>query len=68
LKRIKINTTFEQDEEERRQFFAKLSYSERLKYFLEARKLTDFHQLPLARLDLRINHSYSIPNKLVMNY
>jgi hypothetical protein len=33
MKRFKLNTTWEEDEEERRQFFSKLSYSERLRYF-----------------------------------
>jgi hypothetical protein len=37
MKRIKINTTFEEGEEERRRFFAALSYSERLRYFFEQR-------------------------------
>ena len=67
MRRIKFNTTFEQDEEERNQFFASLSYSERLKYYLRARKFSNFHKLPIPKDDLRICSLDSIPNKLIMN-
>ena len=66
-KRIKINTSFEEDEEERRQFFAKLSYAERLRYYLKSRHLVNFHKPPLKRFDLKIDFLYSIPNKLILN-
>jgi len=33
MKRIKVNTTWEEDAEERREFFAALSHSERLRLF-----------------------------------
>jgi hypothetical protein len=45
MKRIKINTTFEQDEEERRQFFLGLSYSERLRYYFKLRGMLKFHKV-----------------------
>ena len=44
MKRFKINTTWEEDEEERRHFFASLSYSERLRYYFKLRNMTDFHR------------------------
>jgi hypothetical protein len=44
MNRIKINTTFEQDEEERRQFFLGLSYSERLRYYFKLRSMINFHK------------------------
>jgi len=54
--RIRINTTWEEDEEERRLYFASLSYSERLKYFIKARKKFNFHRdrEPLKRYDFII--------------
>ena len=67
MKRIKINTTFEQDEEERRQFFASKSYSERLKYFLKARKLINFHNPAFERWDLKLDYSYNMGNRLILN-
>jgi len=45
MKRIKINTTWEEDEQERRQFFTALSYSERLKYCFKLRKKFHFNRL-----------------------
>jgi len=52
MKRIKINTTFEEDEEERRQFFAGLSYSERLRYHFKLRTMFNFHkpEQPMGRI------------------
>jgi predicted RNA methylase len=44
MKRIRINTTFEEDEEERRQFFLGLTYSERLRYHFELREMFNFHK------------------------
>jgi len=44
MKRIKVNTTWEEDEEERRVFFHNLSYSERLQYFFKLRSMTNFHK------------------------
>lgn len=44
MKRIKINTTFEEDEEEQRKFFSTLSYGERLRYYFKLRNLTQFHK------------------------
>jgi len=52
--RIRFNTTWEEDEEERRQFFASLSYGELLKYFVKARKRFNFNPPPLKRFDLII--------------
>lgn len=43
MNRIKINATFEEDEEERRQFFLGLSYSERLKYYIKTSNILKFH-------------------------
>jgi hypothetical protein len=51
MKRIKINTTWEEDEEERRLYFVGLSYPERLKCFLKARKKLNFNKPPLKRFD-----------------
>jgi len=67
MKRIKFNTTFKEDEDERIRFFASLSYSERLRYFLKARKLINFHEPPLERFDLKIDYSYRMPNSLLTN-
>ncbi|MBD1394665.1 hypothetical protein [Mucilaginibacter glaciei] len=44
MKRFKLNTTFEEDEEERRQFFVSLSYSERLRYYFKLRNMINFHK------------------------
>ena len=59
MKRIKINTTWEEDDEERRQFFAGLSYSERLRYCFKLRHKYNFNKQPLetGRV-LKIYHSY----------
>ena len=50
MKRFKINTTFEEDEEERRQFFFDLTYSERLRYFFKLRKMVNFHKRIIRRV------------------
>ncbi len=47
MKRLKINTTFEEDEEERRQFFVNFSYSERLRYYFKLRNMVNFSKQPL---------------------
>lgn len=44
MKRFKVNTTFEEDEEERRAFFLQLSYSERLRYYFKLRNMFNFHK------------------------
>jgi len=44
MKRFKVNTTFEENENVRRQFFADLSYSERLRYYFKLRNMTGFHE------------------------
>jgi hypothetical protein len=54
MRRIKFNTTWEEDEEERWQFFAGLSYGERLIYFIEGRKKINFHRSAPKRFDLTI--------------
>jgi hypothetical protein len=41
MKRIKVNTTWEEDEEEQLQFFANLSYGERLRYLFKLRDATN---------------------------
>lgn len=59
-KRIRVNTTFAEDGEEIRQYFAGLSYSERLRHFFKLRNLLNFH----GRLNrqpgliLKIYHSH----------
>lgn len=59
LKRIKINTTWEEDAEEIRRFFAALSYSERLRYFFLLRKKFNFNNQPLEKGKIfKIYHSY----------
>jgi len=52
--RFKINTSWEDDEEERRLFFASLSYKQRLKHLLDTRKMINFHKEPVRRFDLLI--------------
>lgn len=44
MKRFKINTTWEEDKEEIRQFFAGLSYSERLRYFFKLKSKLNFNK------------------------
>jgi hypothetical protein len=59
MKRIKINTTFEEDEIEQRQFFAALSYSERLRYYFKLRNLVNFHKQPIEKGRVfKIYHSH----------
>ena len=58
MKRIKVNTTFEEDEEERLAFFASLSYSERLRYFFKLRKKVNFHKASNEGKIFKIYHSY----------
>ena len=59
MKRIKINTTFEEDEEERREFFASLSYSERLRYYFKLRHKYNFNKQVLEKGRIfKIYHSY----------
>lgn len=59
MKRIKVNTTFEDDEEERIRFFAGLSYSERLRYYFKLRDMIDFHKqvYPKGKI-FKIYHSH----------
>ena len=66
-KRIKINTSFEEDEIERRDFFISLSYSDRLRHYIKSRHLVNFHKPPLKRFDLKIDSSYSMLNKVILN-
>ena len=57
--RIKINTTWEEDEEERRQFFAALSYSDRLRYCFKLRNKYKSNKQVLEKLRVfKIVHSY----------
>jgi hypothetical protein len=59
MKRIKFNTSWEEDEEERIQFFASLSYGERLWYYFKLRDMTNFHKqsYPKERI-FKIYHSH----------
>ncbi|MES2429206.1 MAG: hypothetical protein V4560_19645 [Bacteroidota bacterium] len=61
MKRFKINTTWEEDEQERLQFFAGLSYSERLRYFFKLRAMTNFHKkvYPKGKI-FKIYHSHNV--------
>ena len=53
--RIKFNTTWEEDAEERRLFYAGISYGQRLKYLIAARKKFNFHgRSSSKRFDLRL--------------
>jgi hypothetical protein len=52
MKRIKVNTTWEEDAEERRSFFAKLSYSERLRYYFKLRDMTNFHDHTSSKIKI----------------
>jgi len=59
MKRIKINTTWEDDEKERRQFFAALSYSERLRYCFQLRNKFNFNKPREEKKRVfKIYHSY----------
>jgi len=59
MKRIKFNTTWEEDEEERRQFFENLSYGERLRYCFKLRHKFNFNKtLPEKGRVFKIYHSY----------
>ena len=59
MKRIKFNTTWEEDEKERVQFFAGLSYSERLRYYFKLRDMVNFHRqsYPKGKI-FKIYHSH----------
>jgi hypothetical protein len=59
MRRIKFNTTWEEDEEERRQFFAGLSYSERLRYCFKLRHKYNFNKQTSEKGRIfKIYHSY----------
>lgn len=57
MKRFKLNTTWEEDEKERREFFAHLSYSERLVYFfkLKDKYRFDKQEYPKGKI-FKIHH------------
>ena len=60
MKRIKFNTTFEEDEDERIRFFASLSYSERLRYYFKLREMIKFHNRTLEKGRIfKIYHSHA---------
>jgi hypothetical protein len=54
MKRFKVNTTFEEDELERKRYFAGLSYKERLMYYFKVRDLTNFHKGKVKMFYLKI--------------
>ena len=58
MKRIKFNTTWEEDEAERQDFFAGLSYSERLQYFFKLKNKFNFNKqdYPKGKV-FKISHS-----------
>lgn len=61
MRRIKFNTTFEEDEEERNRFFAALSYSERLRYYFKLREMVKFHNKPIEKGRIfKIYHSHAV--------
>ena len=59
MKRLKVNTTWEEDEDEQLRFFASLSYGERLRYFFKLRNATNFHKesYPKGKI-FKITHSH----------
>lgn len=57
MKRFKMNTSFEEDEEERRAFFAALSYSERLRYYFKLRNMVNFHHKEYPKGKIFIIHT-----------
>jgi len=59
MKRLKVKTTWNEDEDEQLRFFAGLSYSERLRYFFKLRNATNFHKQsdPKGRI-FKITHSH----------
>ena len=60
MKRIKVNTTFEEDEEQRKLFYSNLSYSERLRYYFKLRDMTNFHHKNLVKGKVfKIYHSHN---------
>ena len=60
MKRIKINTTFDEDEQERMRFFAALSYSERLRYYFKLRTMVNFDKKPFPKGRIfKIYHSHN---------
>jgi hypothetical protein len=61
MKRLKINTTFEEDEEERRQFFVGLSYSERLRHYFKLRNMVNFNKQFLQKDRIfKIYHTHDV--------
>jgi hypothetical protein len=59
MKRIKFNTTWEEDAEEQKQFFSGLTYSERLKYCFKLRHKYNFNKQFLEKGRIfKIYHSY----------
>jgi hypothetical protein len=59
MKRFKINSTWEEDEEERRIFFSSLSYSDRLKYFFKLRRKYNFNRESYSPVKIFKIHSVS---------
>ena len=57
MKPLKVNTTWEADEQARIEFFANLSYSERLQYYFKLRDLIKFDrtEYPKGKI-LKISH------------
>jgi len=51
MKRFKVNTTFEENENVRRQFFADLSYIERLRYYFKLRNMTGFQEKNTSKVN-----------------
>jgi len=61
MKRIRFNTTFEEDEEERNSFFASLSYSERLRYYFKLREMVKFRNKQIVKGKIfKIYHSHAV--------
>jgi len=58
MKRIKVNTTWEEDEEERRKFFADLSYSERLRHYFKLRNMTNHKKQYSTGKIFKVYHSH----------
>jgi hypothetical protein len=45
MKRLRVNTSWEEDAEEKRLFFSNLSYSERLRYYFKLRNIVNFNKV-----------------------
>lgn len=60
MRRIKVNTSWEEDEAEKQRFFSALSYSERLRYYFKLRSAINFQKGPILKGKIfKVSHSYN---------